>query len=132
MLQFWSAIVLLVFRLLFGEVVHAMPHDDGAASHEIAPVSESGQPCPDHDGVHDNGDDGAPPSPQAPGAGYDADSDDMDCCETGICKCPCAHISAFTAPTPPGSVAPIDQSPAVQCAAGCMHRRLTALFRPPA
>ena len=112
----WAVIFLLVSKLIFGELTHAMPHiaEPPAAMDEITALAgEDSPPCGNH----------TEPSQDS--------STHENCCEDGGCVCPCLHSPAATEAVPfimhrahTGQVAVLVD--------GAAWRRLSALFRPPA
>jgi hypothetical protein len=125
-LQRWAVIFLLVSKLIFGEVTHAMPHM-GASATEMSEMataaSQDSPPCADHVQAGSQSD----PS-------HAANSDDpakKDCCKTGGCACPCLHSPAATAAILFSMQRANDSQVAVPVEGAAWHR-LSALFRPPA
>lgn len=131
----WAAVLLLVSRLIFGEVTHAMPQPDAPAAGAVAlagqevagqeVASQEVDECPDH-------------SPE--GESLTTQSDDshdshdatQDCCETGDCKCPCMHVPAAATAPPDMDLANLHQNQVIRRADGVAVNRLSVLFRPPA
>lgn len=100
----WAVVILLVSRLILGELAHA---HEGAHAAVSATVQESSQ-------CHD-----------------DAKPTESDCCKTGGCECPCPFGSAvarditfFLALTAAG--------PSSDSFVAAAADRPFALFRPPA
>lgn len=122
----WAVIFLLVTKLIFGELTHAMPHmaAPATATDEIvaAPADDS-PPCANHAQAGSESD----PS-------QDSNSDEpaqKSCCETGGCACPCLHSPAATAAVPFTMQRASDSRVSVLVEGAAWHR-LSALFRPPA
>lgn len=124
----WAVVLLLVSRLIFGEVVHAMPQADSAKGGEAALAIEQAAPCPNHSS------EGAEPVTARSGDSLDAQSTqaDEDCCKEGGCNCPCVHVPAAALAPLVMNLAHLDRNRLVDCADGVAALRLNALFRPPA
>jgi hypothetical protein len=124
--QRWAVIFLLVSKLIFGEVTHAMPHMAAPATEMnevVASASQDSPPCADHVQVGSQSD----PS-------HDSNSDEpakKSCCETGGCVCPCLHSPAATAAIL-FSMQRANDSQVAVLVEGAVWHRLSALFRPPA
>lgn len=101
--------ILLVIRLVLGELVHA--HDSAHSAEAAAGAQESSQ-------CHDD-------NKQPEYAG------DAECCETGSCECPCLFGAAVVSGVSI-TLAHMTESRATVCASGAMPDRLFTLFRPPA
>jgi hypothetical protein len=103
-----TLVLLLVSRLILGELASAMPdhgasHFDHAASMQVS----GGDSCPDHAGMHDD-----------------------NCCKSA-CSCPCLHFSALAAPLLVTQAARDEgrsQLPVIGATSGHVGR----LLRPPA
>jgi hypothetical protein len=124
--QRWAVIFLLVSKLIFGEVTHAMPHMAAPAmemNEVVTSASQDSPPCADHVQVGSQSD----PS-------HDSNSDEpakKSCCETGGCVCPCLHSPAATAAIL-FSMQRANDSQVAVLVEGAVWHRLSALFRPPA
>lgn len=123
----WAVIFLLVSKLIFGEITHAMPHTAAPATgmDEIAALTgQDGQPCANHEQ--------AGSSESAPS--QDSNTDEpakKSCCESGGCVCPCLHSPVATAAVAFTMQRANDNQLAVLIEGAAWHR-LSALFRPPA
>jgi hypothetical protein len=124
--QRWAVIFLLVSKLIFGEVTHAMPHMAAPATEMnevVTSASQDSPPCGDHVQVGSESD----PS-------HASNSDEpakKSCCETGGCVCPCLHSPAATAAIL-FSMQRANDSQIAVLVEGAVWHRLSALFRPPA
>jgi hypothetical protein len=127
-LQRWTVILLILARLVLGELSHAMPHPmphsaAGAIQHEQTSTQAD---CPDHASVqsveHDVGE-----------LVVDAHSSPAgdDCCMTG-CDCPCAYMSAFALVRELSDVSWLTTMPHVRHLAGAPRLSADGIFRPPA
>jgi hypothetical protein len=112
----WAVIFLLVSKLIFGELTHAMPHmaEAPSAMDEIpALAGQDSPPCGDHtDSSQDS-------------------STDENCCESGGCACPCLHSPAAAEAVRFGMHRADSDQVAVHVEGAAWHR-MSALFRPPA
>jgi len=100
----WAVVILLVTRLVLGELAHA--HD--AHSADAAATAQESSQC------HEAKQAGEP-----------------NCCKTGDCECPCPFGTAFVAGAS-FTLAHTTESRAAGCAVGAILDRPFTLFRPPA
>lgn len=129
--QRWAVIFLLMSKLIFGEVTHAMPHMAAPATemNEVATsVSQDNPPCADHvqagwqlDPSQDSNSNGSNSNGPA----------EKDCCKSGGCACPCLHSPAATAAIL-FSMQRTNDSQVAVLVGGAVWHRVSALFRPPA
>ena len=120
--QRWALMLLLVTRLVIGELGHTMPITAMApleqASSEIA--------CAEHESS------GQQTSDAHPANEVDHSAGEHDCCKSGECECPCLHApcavieAAVTDPVAPFLL----RIP--QGADNVTSQRPSGLFRPPA
>jgi hypothetical protein len=100
--------LLLVSRLIFGEIASAMPdHGSAHLDHAASAQVSGGDSCPDHASNHDD-----------------------NCCKSA-CSCPCVHFSALAAPVLMMQALlhePHPQMPVIGATPGHVGR----LLRPPA
>lgn len=128
--QRWAVIFLLVSKLIFGEVTHAMPQMAAQATemNEVATsASQDSPPCANHAQAGSESD----PSHAANSDAANGDGSKKDCCKSGGCACPCLHSPAATA----AILFSIQRANEIQTAVpvgGAAWHRLSALFRPPA
>lgn len=117
--QRWTLILLLVTRLVIGELGHAMPMAALAPIEQATTELASEPPCADH---------------AATGAAAEADrsTGEHDCCETGECECPCLHA-------PCAAIDAAIMNPVSTTLLRVLHgadtvssQRPSGLFRPPA
>lgn len=139
-LQCCVLVSLLVVRLLFGEVAHAMPHQIMVTGSAAAEQHD----CPDHTAHAMQAD----PAPHAAGHVHDAISLDTtsnhdqvvaessssspDCCGAGECECLCVHISVASASCLSMSLVLTARSSIPSRTVGLIQSRPSVLFRPPA
>lgn len=133
-LNYLSIIVLIVSRLILGELAYAMPQEAGSLVH-LAPSTTVVAPhCPEHRNgqpqmqasVHSEMSDTA-----QPGVVSTHDTQ-KDCCKSSGCKCPCAHLTAMAVPTLAAASHGIAEARLGPSVAAPANDRLSALFRPPA
>ena len=89
----WVVIILLVTRLVFGEMTHASAQHDAHADDGSATTSQEQSPCPDH--VNDGSEASATDTNDSA-----SESPENDCCKSGGCECPCLHTPAAIAVVP--------------------------------
>jgi hypothetical protein len=129
--QRWAVIFLLVSKLIFGEVTHAMPSMAAPATqmNEVAAsASQDSPPCANHVQA------GSQVDPSHDSNSNDSNGDEpakKDCCKSGGCACPCLHSPAATAAIVFSMQRANDNQIAVPVGGAVWHR-LSALFRPPA
>lgn len=129
-LQHWSIVLLLIARLVLGELAHAMPHTS-AGSHEQEPVATEAQeaPCPDHAEEPSE----APistDSADTTGETHGNDSHDSHCCQNS-CDCACLHLSPLAVSTVAVNSS-LQEHLVPTDALGQTPHRSSRLFRPPA
>jgi hypothetical protein len=133
-LQRWSVILMLVSRLIFGELAHSTPHDMHMPA-DAAVASESALsvlPCAEHAGVEQGAAESQPVADSMSCAHTDANHDDAGCCDTVACKCPCAHVAALAMPSLTTHPMLIDHGRVPALVARVAQQRPFELFRPPA
>jgi hypothetical protein len=123
--------VLLVARLVLGELAHAAPHQNESNNVDapVAAAHAQEAPCPDHateSGVPQVLTDSVDMTSKPHGPG----SHDTNCCQNA-CECACLHLSALAMPVTM-NVAALDQLVIVDAALGHTPDRIFLLFRPPA
>jgi hypothetical protein len=122
----WAVIFLLVSKLIFGELTHAMPHTAAPPTgmdEVVTSVSQDAPPCGSHAQAGSESHPSQPSNTDEPAK--------KSCCETGGCVCPCLHSPAATAAVPFTMQRANDRRVAV-LVEGAIWHRLSALFRPPA
>lgn len=129
--QRWAVIFLLVSKLIFGEVTHAMPHMAAPATemNQLATsASQDSPPCADHVQASSQSD----PSQDSNSDGSSSNGPaEKNCCKTGGCACPCLHSPAATAAIL-FTMQPANESQVAVLVKGAVWHRSSALFRPPA
>ena len=122
-LQRWALILLLIGRLVIGELGHAMPMP--AMGHVPAAAQEQALPCPEHEAA-------AQQVETAQASAQSHSDDGGDCCKSGECECPCLHV-------PCASVEPVTtHAPRVElrqkpeASDALLPQCPSGLFRPPA
>ena len=87
----WVVPLLILARLMTGELVHALPHaqsypvNDAYVAQGID--AQHGSHCPEHEGAAAMHADSGP-------AEHPTEPMDMQCSLTGACDCPCLHVPA--------------------------------------
>jgi hypothetical protein len=113
--QRWTVFLLLLGRLVFGEIAHALPHD-ASAMDRVAVAAQDEPPCPGHGDA----------------ATGNLAAGEHDCCKADACACPCMHLSQASLPTPELIFERVDAAPLVIGGDGLISHRVFMLFRPPA
>jgi hypothetical protein len=135
---FWQRLalmLLLIGRLVIGELPHAMPNHDGSmgsdahGAHHSADASsgvfEAVVTCAEHETARSR-------APATPHSDHTVSDAEQNCCDTGECACPCLHAPC----------AVLDDLVSISFAAtflryprgegGLLAERPSRLFRPPA
>jgi hypothetical protein len=113
--KYWSVALVLICRLVFGEFAHAMPHEETPD----APVSA-------HCGHQALG------GVESADVQNDSHDSRLNCCENGMCDCPCVHVSALDAPRVLFDSQLLQTLRAAERISGLAQKQLTPLLRPPA
>lgn len=132
--QRWALMLLLVTRLVIGELGYAMPavhaHDTGAAHSSMAEVHSDAMAS-----LASQGHDGHQPVSESHDAGH-ATADDAsalaDCCQSNECECPCMHVPCMALDAlavKPVTTALLRTPQGVE---NFISQRPSGLFRPPA
>jgi hypothetical protein len=134
--QRWSIVLLVVTRLIFGELAYSMPHDSvhAATNHASTPAAQTDQSndggCPDHTRAPDT-DSSTGSEPEAPTAHHAGAGHDGNCCKTS-CYCPCLHLSGILSALSVASLGVLPQQRPSILALGQTTERVFLLLRPPA
>lgn len=124
--------ILLVTRLVMGELAHAMPVEGAASAPEHAMATGMSDPAECHDA--DASDDASTKAHHGEHSQTHAShaAGEQDCCETGECECPCLHVpcAALDAMTVDSIAATVPRI--LHGADGVISQRPSRLFRPPA
>jgi len=123
--KYLSIIVLIVSRLILGELAYAMPQERGSVVDSSLSTTVAAPPhCPEH----------LDAQPQMDASMQDASTQDTqkDCCKSSGCKCPCAHLTAMVVLSPAATSHGVVEKRLRPSAAAPANDRLNALFRPPA
>jgi hypothetical protein len=122
-------VLLLLARLVLGEFAHSMPQDRAATADSAAHLRQSA--CPDHASKPAGAKQGSG-SALITKAGHSA-AHDSHCCKSGVCQCPCVHISAMASPAPFVALVLLEHNGFVPASVeGLIQDRPGSLFRPPA
>jgi hypothetical protein len=136
--QRWALILMLVSRLVIGELGHATSiggdahlGDASAVNHHQMAGTADVAACPDHDG-HEPAQAVDAPVETSCHAAVEPVSGEQDCCKSGDCQCPCLHVpcAALDALVLNPVASTLLRTP--WSAEGVVSRRPSGLFRPPA
>lgn len=135
--QRWALIVLLVTRLVIGELGHAMPVDatgsDEGASHRAmthrAMAMTDAVACPEREAAGTQ----TPVEHHLTDVAHgDHSSSESDCCKSGDCECPCLHVPCATLDAAMRTAIGTTLLPTRGGLDGVLCLRPSRLFRPPA
>ena len=91
---YWIACVLVVARLLAGDVAHAVSFSEQHATVRVANSSADKRACPEHANMqHGMASEDNALAHEDQGSTKHGGG---DCCKDSACKCPCAHVSPLT------------------------------------
>lgn len=126
----WSIVVLLIARLVLGELANAMPHHADLSEGAAVAAQVEGMPCPEHAA--------SSPASEGPTGFADLESKprgstahETHCCKGG-CDCACVHASALGMPAVAVHVVALEKHLLSAAALGHTPHRIFLLFRPPA
>jgi hypothetical protein len=129
--QHLSILLLLIARLVLGELAHAVPQQNESTTGDTPAAAHSEEvPCPDHAASKSDAPEVLTDRGEATAKPHGAESHDTNCCENA-CDCACLHLSALTMPATV-SVAALDELLVGAAALGHTPDRIFLLFRPPA
>jgi hypothetical protein len=121
--QRWAMTLLLLSRLVLGELAHAVPVSHAPAEPDVVAAGSQNPDCPQHEvasGAAGQSDIPSSPHPH------------RDCCKSGACECPCMHAPAALVASSIVTSVHVDHGRVMNSANGFACDRLWLLFRPPA